>query len=181
MSRRSKRCRRDRSARRQVREITVEDGEPYGTLPTPVRNGYDFLGWYTQEEGGLRVDETSAAGTAAVLYAHYEPLTVRLDLYAVGGGLDVTEIQVMFGKTYEKLPTPVKAGFLFDGWYTAYDGGEKVNKTDIVTATSAMPLYAPDGMTASRADGGLMRPRRYCRKKHIPCMHSGRRRKRRSL
>lgn len=125
-----------------VPEITVEDGEPYGTLPTPVRNGYDFLGWYTQEEGGLRVDETSAAGTAAVLYAHYEPLTVRLDLYAVGGGLDVTEIQVMFGKTYEKLPTPVKAGFLFDGWYTAYDGGEKVNKTDIVTATSAMPLYA---------------------------------------
>ena len=26
-----------------------------GTVPTPVRGGYDFLGWYTEPEGGIKV------------------------------------------------------------------------------------------------------------------------------
>ncbi len=123
-------------------EIYAEAGEVYGTLPTPVRVGYDFTGWFTEENGGIRVDETSLAGDSAVLYAHWEPLSVRVDLYAGGGKLDKTEIQVTFGKTYEGLPTPQKAGYQFDGWYTAYDGGEKVEPSDLVTITSAVPLYA---------------------------------------
>lgn len=125
-----------------IQEITVEPGKPYGTLPTPVREGYDFVGWYAQENGGTRLDETSLSGATTVLYAHWQPLCVRVDLYAVGGKLDVDSIQVTYGETYGALPTPQKAGFSFDGWYTAYDGGEKVNKTDTVTITSAVPLYA---------------------------------------
>ncbi len=31
-----------------------------GALPVPVRDGYDFLGWWTRETGGVRVDETTA-------------------------------------------------------------------------------------------------------------------------
>ncbi len=122
-------------------ELFVEPGKSYGTLPTPVRVGYDFLGWFTEENGGVRVDETTVAAFPT-LYAHWRPLSIRVDLYANGGELNETEILVNFGEPYNTLPTPKKAGYQFLGWFTAYDGGEKVNPSDLVTVTSAVPLYA---------------------------------------
>lgn len=123
-------------------EIPAQIGQPYGTLPTPIREGYNFLGWHTSESGGTRVDETTPAGSETILHARWEPLSVRVDLYPVGGNLDTNEIQVTFGQPYGELPTPTKAGFQFSGWYTAYDGGEKVEPSDLVNITSAIPLYA---------------------------------------
>ena len=123
-------------------EIPAQIGQPYGTLPTPIREGYNFLGWHTSESGGTRVDETTPAGSETILHARWEPLSVRVDLYPVGGNLDTNEIQVTFGQPYGELPTPTKAGFQFSGWYTAYDGGEKVESSDLVNITSAIPLYA---------------------------------------
>ena len=52
-----------------------------GTVPTPVRGGYDFLGWYTDPEGGVKVtaddnfnkikDYVTEGGTVN-LYAHWK-------------------------------------------------------------------------------------------------------------
>lgn len=95
-------------------EIPAQIGQPYGTLPTPIREGYNFLGWHTSESGGTRVDETTPAGSETILHARWEPLSVRVDLYPVGGNLDTNEIQVTFGQPYGELPTPTKAGFQFD-------------------------------------------------------------------
>lgn len=52
---------------------TAVYGSGYGTLPTPKRMGYAFVGWYTSAEGGSRV----TAGTRVnqeqshTLYAHW--------------------------------------------------------------------------------------------------------------
>lgn len=35
--------------------MTVVSGDIYGTLPTPVRDGYDFLGWYTDKSNGTQI------------------------------------------------------------------------------------------------------------------------------
>lgn len=35
--------------------MSVAYGSAYGTLPTPVRDGYTFLGWYTASSGGTQV------------------------------------------------------------------------------------------------------------------------------
>ena len=54
--------------------LTVSYGAPYENLPTPTRQYYNFLGWYTDSEGGELVNNTSLVSIAAnhVLYARWE-------------------------------------------------------------------------------------------------------------
>ena len=55
-------------------QIQLKKGDKYGTLAEPVREGYKFLGWYTEPEGGSRVKSTTKFSGAddQVLYAHWE-------------------------------------------------------------------------------------------------------------
>ena len=52
---------------------SVTYGQPYGSLPVPVRAGYRFDGWFTVATGGTQVtSETTVTVTAAqTLYAHW--------------------------------------------------------------------------------------------------------------
>ncbi len=56
-----------------TKSITVTEGKTYGALPTPQRDGYGFVGWFTEREGGSQV----TAGTTVslwgdqTLYAHW--------------------------------------------------------------------------------------------------------------
>ncbi|MCD7746703.1 MAG: leucine-rich repeat protein [Lachnospiraceae bacterium] len=52
---------------------TVIYASTYGTLPTPARDGYSFLGWYTSSSSGTQVTEGTTVQTAGnhSLYAHW--------------------------------------------------------------------------------------------------------------
>ena len=52
---------------------TVTNGEPYGSLPVAVRNGYAFDGWYTAADGGIKItsDDTVSLTANQTLYAHW--------------------------------------------------------------------------------------------------------------
>jgi uncharacterized repeat protein (TIGR02543 family)/prepilin-type N-terminal cleavage/methylation domain-containing protein len=54
--------------------IRVLNGSNYGTLPSLVRSGYKFLGWYTEKNGGVLTskDSTVSKNYNHTLYAHYE-------------------------------------------------------------------------------------------------------------
>ncbi len=47
-----------------------------------------------------------------------------------------------YNGTYQSHPTPVRKGYIFDGWYTAASGGTKVESTTKVTSTGSHTLYA---------------------------------------
>ena len=53
--------------------ITVTNGQPYGTLPTPSKDGYTFDGWYTKESGGNRITTSTIVNLTSnqTLYAHW--------------------------------------------------------------------------------------------------------------
>ena len=54
-------------------------GEPYGTLPVPSYAGYDFTGWYTEQNGGTEIKENTTVtvfGTQT-LYANWTPIHVH--------------------------------------------------------------------------------------------------------
>ena len=54
-------------------------GDPYGTLPVPSYAGYDFTGWYTEQNGGTEIKENTTVtvfGTQT-LYAHWTPIHVH--------------------------------------------------------------------------------------------------------
>ncbi|MBQ9267506.1 MAG: InlB B-repeat-containing protein [Clostridia bacterium] len=52
----------------------VTYGGVYGDLPTPSKDGYEFKGWYTAEEGGSKVTEETKVSilSAQTLYAQWE-------------------------------------------------------------------------------------------------------------
>ena len=49
----------------------VDDGAAVGTLPTPVRTGYAFQGWFTAADGGVQVYATTTVGSSVTYYAHW--------------------------------------------------------------------------------------------------------------
>lgn len=57
---------------------TVTYGSTYGTLPTPTRSGYKFVGWFTEEDGGTEIKATDTVSATAnqTLYAHWERAAV---------------------------------------------------------------------------------------------------------
>ena len=63
----------------------VESGKQIGTLPTPVRDGYNFLGWYTATEGGSLVEAGTTATADMTIYAQWSLKTKVVLVKAVVG------------------------------------------------------------------------------------------------
>ena len=55
-------------------KLSISDGDAFGTLPVPLREGFEFLGWYTAPENGTEITPESVfTGEADLtLYAHWE-------------------------------------------------------------------------------------------------------------
>ncbi len=51
----------------------VQPDSPYGSLPTPTRADYRFDGWFTEKDGGTKVEESTvmSSRSAHTLYAHW--------------------------------------------------------------------------------------------------------------
>ena len=120
----------------------------YGSLPTPSRSGYKFLGWYTSSSGGTKITSSSTHTSASdiTLYAHWEasPVTVVVAFNNNGGYGNVPSQTYYVGQKYGSLPagsTPPSGGYKFEGWYTAKTGGSKIT-TDTVVSASYTTLYA---------------------------------------
>lgn len=52
---------------------TLTFGNNYGTLPTPTRDYYNFIGWFTQADGGEQIFTSTTPSSASdiTLYAHW--------------------------------------------------------------------------------------------------------------
>lgn len=61
---------------------------------------------------------------------------------ANGGSCSTSNKTVIYGNSYDTLPTPTRNGYTFNGWYTAASGGTKITSSTTVTATSNHTLYA---------------------------------------
>ena len=87
------------------------------TIPTPVRDGYDFLGWYnTNNTSGTKYTQLTA-GFKGTLYAIWQE-TPKGDVTWVlnGGSVSVTLPNYITDAPYT-IPTPTKATYVFLGWY----------------------------------------------------------------
>lgn len=66
---------------------------------------------------------------------------VCVEFDPLGGVIDSTVIKYTLGVPYDKLPVPVREGFVFTGWYTSAEEGDLVNAEDICKA-GILKLYA---------------------------------------
>ena len=129
---------------------TVAYGAAYGTafddgnLPSATRTGYTFQGWFTSSGGGTQITPSTAVSTASdhVLYAHWKANSYTVSFDANGGSPGIASKTVTYDSTYGTLPTSTRTGYTFDGWYTAKDGGTKVEPTAKFQIDAAQTLYA---------------------------------------
>lgn len=122
----------------------VQHNGTYGEMPTPIRSGYHFDGWYTEKDGGTKVDANTSVATkeAHTLYARWSEAKFNITLDPNGGTLANATKEVTYNSPYGELPTPNRAGYDFDGWFTEKDGGTKIEASTVVTAVEPHTLYA---------------------------------------
>lgn len=82
-------------------------------LPTPIREGYLFLGW---KDGDSFVTSGTWLGISdTTLTAVWDAHDYRITFDAAGGNVQPSAVGVSYGEPYE-LPTPIRPGYSFDGW-----------------------------------------------------------------
>lgn len=102
----------------QIESVKVKIGDNY-TLPVPTRSGYEFDGWYTDEQFSGSAVESIEAKEDATFYAKWtQVFTVTLDLD--GGALSSSSLTLRAGTNlYNAVENliPTKANHQFGGWY----------------------------------------------------------------
>ena len=101
------------------------------TLPTPVKEGYKFLGWYNTNNTSGTKYTTLSAGFKGKLYAIWEVENQDVKWELNGGKVTVTLPNKVEGSAYT-LPTPTKEGYIFLGWYDKNDtSGNKLTSLTV--------------------------------------------------
>ena len=130
----------------EIAAIIVKNGTPYGVLPAVSKVNCIFQGWFTQPEGGMKIENTTVANleTDQILYAQFIEDSLTLSFSGNGGSIEggQTEKVVYAQGTYGDLPTATKSGYSFIGWYTQESGGQIITEDMLVNSTGEMKLHA---------------------------------------
>lgn len=115
------------------------------SLPTPAYDGYDFLGWFTDKEGGDKVTTDTVFTADSVIYAHWKNIPVTsLEL-----DKDSLTLQEKGSHTLTATVEPADATNKFVTWESSDTDIATVGKDGTVTAVSAGNAT----ITATAADG----------------------------
>jgi uncharacterized repeat protein (TIGR02543 family) len=125
---------------------TVIHGGTLGTnTPSaPTKTGYTFEGWYTAKNGGGSAFIADTIITSGLtVYAKWAVTQYTVTLDADGGSPATQTRTVIHGGTLgTNTPSaPTRAGYTFEGWYTAKNGGGSVFTAD-TTVTGNITVYA---------------------------------------
>ena len=122
--------------------------EALGTLPTTSRNGYDFLGWFTEINGGTKISSTTIMPEGgATYYAHWAEKAATLKYDANGHGTAPENVTMKY-TTATNVASAIKAiGYTFTGWNTkangtgtSYAAGTQIKAANEIPV--AMTVYA---------------------------------------
>ena len=134
--------------------VEVEYGEEIGELPSPVRTGYMFEGWFTSADGGTKIEDSTKVAGNVTYYAHWrlKPNCYQVRFHKNDGSDDVTAEQGVAANVSTRLTSIAKLGWAkrgldFVGW-GKYPNSTIVwksnweNVTDLANAGETVDLYA---------------------------------------
>ena len=101
----------------EIDPVKVLYNDPVGKPDDPVRTGYKFLGWYTDEDYTTEWDFSNPVTSDMTLYAKWERIQCTVTFDTQGGGPSIPPQSVYYGEKVTKPDDPVKEGYVFDGWY----------------------------------------------------------------
>ena len=136
-------------------EVGLVAGQTYGNDVSSyavTREGYLFNGWEDADgnlvynpdgscvEGTYWNNKAYAGDDDLTVYAKWEAGVVQRTLtFDTNGGNDIEDATYGDGDLVNSFPTPVRAGYTFDGWFTEKDGGDAVTS---LTMDTDKTLYA---------------------------------------
>ncbi len=104
--------------------MEVNKDSQLSTPAAPTKEGYTFIGWYTDAECTQKY-EPSVLSANLTLYAKYEAKQLRISLDLDGGSLEEgvnKYVLVKHNETYS-LPVPSKTNYTFVGWEIENEDG----------------------------------------------------------
>ena len=114
---------------------TVKNGKSVLRPEDPIRDGYEFMGWYTAKEGGERYQFNGSmilsAGTT--VYAHWRPVSTQKEFVIdFDLGYEATApaaVNTVNGKLFDIPSDPTREGYTFAGWWISdYEDGAKLTE-----------------------------------------------------
>ena len=112
------------------KEVTVYEGDLIEDLEVPTRRNCIFTGWYTDNAYETKYDFNDAISSELNLYGGYLSGYLTFNFYS---GTEIIEtVIVKEGNTMEKVPTPTKENYIFEGWYTDESFTKLYNFDDIL-------------------------------------------------
>lgn len=125
-------------------------GEAYTKLPTAYLNGYKFLGWFTEPEGGeeITVDSIVEFPYEGTLYAHWEEFSegeIVVTVHTNRSVESVYDLTYNYGDTLGSLEIPARTTSTeqfteFVGWFDDALYGNKLSEDTVIT--ESMDIYA---------------------------------------
>ena len=137
------------SGKTASKEFTYD--ETYGTLPTPVREGYNFKGWFTSTSSTTQITSSTTVKVTSetTYYAQWTVNTYNLTIYvytkvgnanatesSVGGRVSAPS-SVNFGSTATMTAT-ANTGYSFAGFYEGAGVGGTLHSSSNPATTDAM-------------------------------------------
>lgn len=127
-----------------------------GTLATPTKEGYTFGGWYSNNSYSEPAVTAAEAGKT-----YYAKWVREITFDANGGKLEsvTSPVSVVEGAALSSafddgnLPTPTRTGYTFNGWYTAAEGGTKVENSTVPAGYTTLYAHWTPNTYTIRFDG----------------------------
>lgn len=141
----------DEAGGSEVADVTVVNGKTISRPADPVREGYQFIGWYTDDamEDFFAFD-SEAVTSDMTLHAYWAAEVPGLSEYTIDfdagdyDGQAPESMTTVGGKLYN-VPEMTRDGYTFAGWWISmYDDGEKLSYryTEDMTFTENTTLFA---------------------------------------
>ena len=119
------------------------------TLPASNKVGYVLSGWYYKDSLGTdvfagKVGDSFTPPSDVTLYAVWEVAPITVSYNANGGQFlsGSNSRDILFDSPYGAFPTVENKGYLFEGWWTDKEGGDRVYEDSLVAIPESHTLYA---------------------------------------
>ncbi len=122
-----------------VSAVEVKDGNKVTKPSDPIKTGYDFVKWTTDEAGESEYDFDSAVTVDITLYAKW--IKVHTVTFNAGDGKPASQsLTVKNGNVIDesKITKPTRTGYTLKGWYN----GENKFEFGTTTVTNDLSLVA---------------------------------------
>ena len=104
-----------------VASLSVADGKNAVKPEDPTKEGFDFAGWYTDENlTSVFVFESTPVTGDLTLYAKWTEKKVTVTFDTDGAG-SIDPLELTYGQSASKPSDPVKTGYNFQYWYEDSD------------------------------------------------------------